>query len=167
MQKMRYNKTFKQALLAILFSCLLFGSIIAFYIVSTIQYNQLVSNMKSLEATIVDIDLDLHVRGPDEQEISIIYQVDGVTYNRELETDTSISFAAGTGAHYSIGDRIKIYYDPENPEIIAVPRSVAVGSFYLAFGLLGLALALFALFYILKKRRNFLVTQEEYERIKK
>ena len=120
--------------------------------------------MKPLEATIVDIDLDIHVKGPDEQEITIEYVVDGVVYQRELETDTLFSFAAGTGAHYSIGDKVPIFYDPEHPNVIASPRSQSVGLFWLVFALFILALVLFALGWMIKSRRRFLVTQAEYDK---
>ena len=166
MENLRYNRTFKNGLVAILFCIALFGLVVGFFIVSKIQYDDLVSDMKSIEATIIDIDLDMHVRGPDEQEITIAYEVEGVVYNRELKTDTAISFAAGSGAHYSIGDKIRIFYDPQNPDIIASPRSVSVGCFYMAIGLIGLGLVLFAVFVMLKGRRKFLVTQEEYEKDK-
>lgn len=162
MSDLRYNRDFKKCLAAILFGIVLFGSIIAFFIVSKIQYDQLISNMISLEATIVDIDYDFHIKGPDQQEIYIEYAVDGVSYSRELETDTVISFAAGTGAHYSIGDKIPILYDPQNPEIIASPRSVSVGYFWLILALFFLGLVLFALWWMIKSRQKFLVTQEEY-----
>ena len=164
MTKMRYNRAFKKGIAAILFGVVLFGSIVVFFIVSKVQYDHLVSGMKSIEATIVDIDLDIHVKGPDEQEIYIDYVVNGVTYHRELKTDTTIAFAAGTGAHYLVGDKIQIYYDPENPEVIASPRSQSVGTFYLIFALISLSLVLFALIAILKTRRKFLVTQEEYDK---
>ncbi len=120
--------------------------------------------MKPIEATIVDIDLDVHLRGPNEQEIYIEYEVNGVVYNRELETDTTISFAAGSGAHYSVGDTIPIFYDPQNPGIIASPRSQTVGIFYLIFALLSLALVLLALWWMIKSRHKFLVTQDEYDK---
>ncbi len=164
MEKLRYNRAFKKGLAAILFCIVLCGSIVVFFIVSKIQYDQLVSGMNSLEATIVDIDYDVHVRGTDEQEIYILYVVDGIVYNRELKTDTAISFAAGSGANYSVGDKIQIYYDPQNPEIIASPRSIKVGYMYLLFDLIFLALVLFGLIGMLKKRRRFLVTQEEYDK---
>lgn len=164
MSDLRYNRVFKKGLAAILFCMILFGSIVVFFIVSKIQYDRLVSHMNSLEATIVDIDLDVHFRGPDEQEIYIEYIVDGVVYNRKLETDTTISFAAGTGAHYSVGDKIQIFYDPQNPEMIASPRSQRVGIFCLIFALLSLALVLLALWWMIKSRRKFLVTQEEYDK---
>ena len=163
MAKLRYNRAFKKGLAAILFCIVLFSSIVAFFIISKVQYDYLVSGMQSLEATIVDIDLDVHVKGPDEQEIYIEYEVDGITYSRELKTDTAISFAAGTGAHYSVGDKIQIFYDPQNPEIIAYPRSLCVGAFFAVVGLFGLALVVFALIVVLKTRRSFLVTEEEYD----
>ena len=164
MGKLRYNRDFKKALAAIFFCIALFGSTVVFFIISQVQYNQLTANMEPLEATIVDIDLDIHVRGPNEQEIYIEYEVDGKVYNRELETDTAISFEAGTAAHYSIGDKIPIFYDPQNPEIIASPRSQRVGMGWLIFALISLALALFCLILVLKTRRRHLVTQEEYDK---
>ncbi len=163
MSDLRYNRTFKKSLAAILFCIILFGSIVVFFIISKVQYDRLVSGMQSLEATIVDIDFDSHVRGPDEQEIYIEYEVNGITYSRELKTDTTISFAAGRGAHYSVGDKIPIFYDPQNPEIIASPRSVSVGYFWLIFALFSLSVVLFALWWMIKSRRKFLVTQREYD----
>ena len=163
MTKLRYNRDFKKGIAAILFCIVLFSSIVVFFIASKIQYDQLVSGMKSLEATIVDIDIDIHVRGPDEQEIYIEYEVDGLVYSRELETDTAISFNAGTGARYSVGDKVPIFYDPQNPEIIASPRSVGVGYFCLIFALFFLAVVLFALWWMIKSRQKFLVTKEAYD----
>jgi hypothetical protein len=120
--------------------------------------------MQSLEATIVDIDLDIHVRGPNEQKIYIEYEVDGITYSRELKTDTALSFTVGSGAHYSVGEKIPIFYDPQDPKIIASPRSQSVGIFWLIFALLSLALVLLALWWMIKSRHKFLVTQDEYDK---
>ena len=162
MTKLRYNRVFKKGIAAILFSIILFSSIVVFFIASRIQYDRLVSDMESLEATIVDIDHVHHSRGPSKQKIYIDYVVDGIVYSRELKTDTTISFAAGRGAHYSVGDKVQIFYNPQNPEIIASPRSVVVGYFWLVFALLSLGLVLFALSLMIKSRRKFLVTEEEY-----
>ena len=164
MTELRYNRTFKKGIVAILFCVLLFGSIVAFFIISKVQYDRLVSGMQSLEATIVDIDLDIHVRGPNEQKIYIEYEVDGIIYGRELKTDTVISFRAGRGAHYSVGEKVPIFYNPQNPEIIASPRSVSVGIFWLIFALFFLGLVLFSLWWMIKSRQKFLVTQEEYDK---
>ena len=164
MEKLRYNRDFKKGIAAILFCVILFGFIVVFFIVSKIQYDQLVSDMESMEATIVDIDHVHHRKGPSEQKIYIDYVVDGIVYSRELKTDTTISFAAGRGAHYSVGDKVRIFYNPQNPEIIASPRSVSVGYFWLIFALFFLGLVLFALWWMIKSRRKFLVTQEEYDK---
>ena len=164
MGKLRYNRTFIKGLIAIIFCILLSGSVIGFFIAYKAQYNSLVSGMSSLEATIVDINYDVHVIGLDEQEIYIEYEVDGVIYSRELKTDTKISFAAGGGANYSVGDSVKIFYDPQNPAIIASPRAMSVGYFWLVFSLASLAFLIFVLFLILKNHKKYLVTFEEYEK---
>ena len=164
MSDLRYNRAFKKGLAAILFCTVLFSSIVVFFIVFKIQYDQLVSDMKSIEATIVDVDYHTRRKGLDWQEIYVEYEVDGIIYGRELETDTVISFRAGSGAHYSVGDKVQIFYDPQNPEIIASPRSVSVGIFWLIFALFFLGLVLFALWWMIKSRQKFLVTQEEYNK---
>ena len=164
MSDLRYNRVFKKGLAAVLFCTVLFSSIVIFFIVSKIQYDQLVSDMKSIEATIVDVDYHTSRKGLDWQEIYIEYEVDGIVYNRELKTDTAISFRAGTGAYYSVGERVQIFYNPQNPEIIASPRSVSVGIFWLIFALFFLGLVLFSLWWMIKSRQKFLVTQEEYDK---
>lgn len=164
MTKLRYNRVFKKGIAAILFCIILFSSIVAFFVVSKIQYDQLVSDMESLEATIVDVDRHVRRRGLNWQEIYIEYAVDGIVYNRELKTDTAISFRAGIGAHYSVGEKVQIFYNPQNPEIIASPRSVSVGYLWLIFALFFLGLVLFALGWMIKSRQKFLVTQEEYDK---
>ena len=164
MAKLRYNRAFKKSMAAILFCIILSSSIIVFFITSKVQYNQLVSDMESLEATIVDVDHHVRRKGLNWQEIYIEYAVDGIVYSRELKTDTAISFRAGSGAQYSVGDKVQIFYDPQNPEIIASPRSVSVGYFWLIFALFFLGLVLFALRWMIKTRRKFLVTQEEYDK---
>lgn len=147
-----------------MFCTILFSSIVVFFIVSKIQYDQLVFDMEPIEATIVDVDSHTRRRGLNWQEIYIEYAVDGIVYNRELKTDTAISFRAGVGAHYSVGEKVQIFYNPKNPEIIASPRSVSVGYFWLIFALFFLGLVLFYLWWMIKSRHKFLVTQEEYDK---
>ena len=164
MSDLRYNRAFKEGMAAILFCTVLFSSIVVFFIVSKIQYDQLVSDMEPIEATIVDVDYHTSPKGLYWQEIYIEYEVDGIIYGRELETDTVISFRAGTCAHYSVGEKVPIFYNTQNPEIIASPRSVSVGIFWLIFALLFLGLVLFSLWWVIKSRQKFLVTQEEYDK---
>lgn len=85
MAELRYNRAFKKGLTAILFCILLFGFVIVFFIISKVQYDNLVSNMKLIEATIVDVDRHVRHRGLNWQEIYIEYAVDGIVYNRELK----------------------------------------------------------------------------------
>lgn len=167
MEKLRYNKVFREGIIALIFCSLLATAFIAPAIISKIQYDNLVSNMKSIEATIVDIDLDVNVRSPDVQEIYITYEVDSIVYNRELSTDTKIAFAAGTGAHYSVGDKLNIFYNPQNPNEIATPRSVDVSYGFLAIGLIVFALVVVGIIFLLRNRRKFLITEEEYENEKR
>lgn len=166
MAKLRYKREFKKILTGGLILFIMSSVICAFFIISKIQYDSLISEMKSLEATIVDIDLDIHARGPDVQDIYITYEVDGVVYNRKLKTDTKIAFAAGFGAHYSVGDKVEIFYDPHNPGVIASPQSINAGHFSMYIGLIGLVLSLPLMFDTIKNRRKFLVTQEDYEKEK-
>lgn len=162
MEKLRYDRTFRNGIIVFVLCILLALAFIIPAIISKIQYDKLVSDMKSVEATIVDIDLDLNYRGPHEQEIDITYEVDGVVYNREFGTDTKVAYPAGIAAHYSVGDTVEIFYDPQNPNIIATPRSVYVAYGFLAICLPFLALMVFCLGFALKNRRKFLVTEEEY-----
>lgn len=166
MAKLRYNRTFKSGMIGVIFGILLFSFTVVFAIVARVQYGRLVSGMETLEATIVDVDRVHHRKGPNEQEIYITYEVDGKTYSRELKTDTYISYSPGIGTHYKVGDKIDIFYDPQNPEVIASSRSVGVGYFYMAVGVFGLILGSYALIAMLKHRRKFMVTQAEYEKEK-
>lgn len=162
MTKKRYNRVFKKGIAAIMFCVLLMGATFALSAVSAVQYHNLIADMEPLKATITDIDLKIHYKGPNEQEIFITYTVDGKVYNREWQTDTTVSFGAGRAAHYSIGDEVDIFYDPQNPERIAAPRSMKVGYFWLFGSLFFLLLALWALFWMLRHHKRFLVTEEEY-----
>jgi len=169
MAKLRYSRAFKNGIIAIMLCILLTVVFLAVPITAIILYDDLVGGMKPLEATIVHIDLDFKFNrrySYREQEIGIVYEVDGVTYNRQLKTDTVIAMPPGLGTYYSLGEKIDIFYDPENPAVIAVPRSMEVACFWIV---LGFALLVFFLccFAMTKKRaKKFLLTQEEYEKEK-
>ena len=164
MDKLRYNRSFKNVVAVLSVLGVLHGSIVVLAGISLIQYTGLVLEMKPVEAVIVDIELNRNRKGPDTQKIDISYIVDGAVYSRKLETDTPISFPPGLVANYSVGDTIKIYYDPENPEVIASPRSafvaIIVGGFFALFAIPAICTNVS----IIKNHRRFLVTQEEYDR---
>ena len=164
MENLKYNRAFKKGIAALIFCFLLFGSLIAYSVVAKIQYDNLVSGMKPVEATVVDIDWVTHYKGPNEQEIYITYEVNGEAYNRKLETDTVVSFSAGRGTYYSVGDKIEILYDPQNPGIIASRHFAVAGYFCFVLGVFFLGVLLLPLGYMIKHKREFLVTQEGYEK---
>lgn len=164
MEKLRYNRGFKKGIRLSLIGILLIGSTFIYNYVAKIQYDNIVTNMEPLEATIIDIDERYRRRQLDEQRIYISYEVDGVVYKRLLKTDTEISVAPGVGANYYVGDKISIFYNPENPGVIAVPRSVSMGYFYMITCIIGLAFFLWLFVYLLKNKNKYLVTQEEYEK---
>ena len=166
MEKLRHNRVFKEGLTALLFCVLLCGFIIASFIVSKVQYDSLISKMKPIEATVVDVDWNYPRRGHPNQKIHITYEVDGATYSRKLGTDTKISFSSGTYAHYSVGDKIGIFYDPQDPGVIASPRSLGVGYVCMCGASVFLVFVLFLLLWVVKHHRRFLVTQQEYEKEK-
>ena len=167
MEKKRYNRTFWNGINAVVIFVLLAFCFIIPAVVSNIQYNNLVENMLPIEAQIINIDLDLSVRGPNEQEIYITYEVDGIVYERELATDTLVSFAAGTEANYSVGDFVEIYYNPEDPNQIASSRSASVANTFMWLGIAFLGFMLFLLYLIISGRKRFLITEEEYQREKR
>lgn len=164
MENLRYNRAFKKGVIAIVVCTLIVTILLIGILVGIIQYHTLVSDMLPTKATITDIDLQIHYQGPNEQEIYVTYVVDGTVYERELETDTTISFSAGRGAHYSVGDTIDIFYDPQNPERIAAPRSVKVGYFWLIGSFLFLLFCLWILWEMIKHSKRFLLTQAEYDK---
>ena len=166
MARLRYSRDFKRRIIGCIFLTLFFVPFVVYPIVAKIQYKNLVRDMKSTEATIVDIDVKYYRRGPDEQKIYITYEVDGVEYSRKWETDTKINFSAGDGADYAVGDKVKVLYDPQNPEVIAAPRSVGVGNLWLVIALFCLAIPVLTFIWTIKHRQTFLVTQEEYEKEK-
>jgi len=51
MSDLRYNRAFTKALYGIFICIILFGSIIVFFIISKLQYDQLVSDMKPMNTT--------------------------------------------------------------------------------------------------------------------
>ncbi len=155
--KIRYNKVFKSAVIVLIVCALIFGSMVAYFAVSKMQYENLIADMKSIEATVIDM------KGDDAPQITVSYDVNGVTYQRELKADSAISFLECNGGDCSVGDKGAVFYDPENPFVIAVPRSDHAGYFSVIIGAIGLALVLCVLICLVVFRRKFLVTLEDCE----
>ena len=167
MEKLRYNRTFKQGIIVMVLCFLLFGYMFVYNVVAKIQYDDIVKDMSPLDATVVDVDLERSSRrGHDYYTVYITYEVDGTVYERELETDTYASASPGFGANYSVGDKVDIFYNPQDPNIIASPRSVTVGYFYIGVSFVGMAVISYALYCVIKNKHSYLITQKEYEKEK-
>ncbi len=168
MSKVRYNKTFKGGIITIMLCCLLFGSVFAMSIISLIQYNELIQDMLTTEATITDIKTDHHSSkyGGYDQEMQIVYAVDGKIYSRELATDTPVAFQAGYRTHFSVGDVVEIYYNPETPMEIATELSYKHALSMMIFSGAFIAVMIAVLITGIVTRKRFLITEEEYKKEK-
>lgn len=94
-----------------------------FAALSSIQYKNEISDMNSVDAKIVDIT---RIRSRDtniKKWICVIYEVDGIMYKQEFKMIVDRLFQLRKDVNYSVGDRITIYYKPENPTKIAYPNS--------------------------------------------
>ena len=164
MKKLRYNKNFIGIITVVSICILVSMGVVVSTVISKIQYKILVADMKTIEATVTEIDRENTRHGPDIQEIHITYKVNNKIYNRELKTDTTVSFTAGIGTNYLVGDKLVIFYNPQDPNIIATPLSNKGSSHYLIICLIVLCLLVPSLINLIKRKSKFLVTQEEYEK---
>ncbi len=138
---------------------------IFYFIAAEFQYKALVKNMLTEDAVITDIETDYHIgkyRSGHTQDIQISCTVDGITYNRNLGTDTAFFGDAGKNTFFEVGDVIRIFYNPENPEQIATELSLKSSRRGLALFAGCLVFFTFVFILILKGRKNSRVTEEEY-----
>ncbi len=165
---MRYSKTFKNSIITILLCCILFGVVLIMSVISKVQYNEITQNMLTTNATITEIKVDHHSSkyGGYDQEMQIVYLVDGKTYNRELSTDTKYAFKAGYRTHFSVGDVVEIYYNPENPMEIATELSEKHAGNMMIFSGVFLAVMVAILITGIITRKRFKITEEEYKKEK-
>ena len=164
MEKLRRSSAFKKGIALSLAGILIAGAMFIYNVVAKIQYDNIVKNMNSIEATIIDIEERHHRKRVDDQTIYISYNVDRVIYKRLLKTDTKISIDPGIGAKYYVGEKISIFYNPEDPSIIAVPRSLSVGYFFMIMCIFCLLFFVWLLNYFLRNRNKYIVTQEYYKK---
>lgn len=97
-------------------------ALMAFGIVFLAQYSAARAGMVKTVATVVDTNLSSISKYGHTQGIIVSYEVNGEKYERELGSDTSISFDAGAYAHASEGDKVNIYYDAADPNRIVAER---------------------------------------------
>lgn len=126
MTKLNIRKKILYTIIIFLIIVLLWGEYLSgFAFFSRIQYNNITSDMNSVEATVVDITGE-HIkssRGRTGRWIQITYEVDGVIYLKEPRIIVERLFKTQEDFYYSVGDKLTIFYDPENPNEIAYPNS--------------------------------------------
>ncbi|MBO5898260.1 MAG: DUF3592 domain-containing protein [Clostridia bacterium] len=120
---------------------------------SDVWYRHRIADMEPVEATVVDTDLHDRRRNPDIQEVSVTYEVDGETYQGELDMAVKSLFV-GRRVLYSVGDKITLYYDAENPYEIAYPNSAGFLDFFSFAGMFVLLLIVLVVSAIARKRRQ-------------
>jgi|GEM_PF-1713116 len=114
-------------------------ALMAFGIVFLAQYSAARAGMVKTVATVVDTNLSGISKYGHTQDIIVSYEVNGEKYEREIGSDTSISFDAGAYAHASEGDKVNIYYDAADPNRIVAERSQIVSIVAIAFSALSFA----------------------------
>jgi hypothetical protein len=118
--------------------CLLWGNFFSGYaLLSNLQYRSATSDMKPVEATVVDITGE-HEKSSDwhiARWIHVTYEVDGVTYDEELRMIVRRLIKAKTDIDCSVGDQITIFYEPEDPNVIVYPNDERRETFYNIIGL--------------------------------
>ena len=165
--KTRLNGDFKVKIASYIFLTLFLGFFFVGGLISICQYQNKIHGMILTEATIVDIEWHVS-RRTSRQDIYITYDINEITYNGEYKTDGMfLSSTAGLQAYYSVGDTLEIFYDPNDPKKIAAPRSSYISLVFMIIGLFGCFAGVYALVSTLKNYRNFVITQEEYEKEKK
>ena len=126
MAKLKVRKKIIYTILAFLVIVLLWGDYLSgFALLSRIQYNNITSNMNSVEARVVNItgEHSKSSRGRIVRWIHITYEVDGVIYSQEPRMIVRRLFNTQEDLYYSVGDKLIIFYNPNNPNEIAYPNS--------------------------------------------
>ena len=126
MAKLKGHKKILYPIIVFLIIVLLWGDYLSgFAVLSRIQYNHITADMNSVEATVVDIagEYAKSSRGRTTRWIYVTYEVEGVIYTQELRMIVRRLFKMQEDFYYSVGDKLTIFYDLENPNEIAYRNS--------------------------------------------
>lgn len=144
----------KQGIIAITFMMLLGLILMSSYVVSEFQYLNNVTNMKECEATVTSIKTDINRYNISNlKTVYVKYTINNVEYNQELSTNTGISFGKIV-TPMKIGNKIIIYYNPQNPTQISSKITQNTGLFIAIFGLVTFIFGLVLLIIIIKSRKQ-------------
>ena len=143
----KYSKTFKISIVVIVCCALLFGGLFISDIAAKVQYEQRVKNLKPIVATVVKAE---STGASGEQAIEMTYDIDGVTYTRNMTAKAS----------FAVGDTVDLLYNPQAPMLITIPQTEDGVSAKLIIGVVGLVASAVSLVVLLKQKIRFLLVQE-------
>ena len=143
----KYSKTFKISIVVIVCCALLFGGLFISDIAAKVQYEQRVKNLKPIVATVVKAE---STGASGEQAIEMTYDIDGVTYTRNMTAKAS----------FAVGDTVDLLYNPQAPMLITIPQTEDGVSAKLIIGVVGLVASAVSLVVFLKQKSRFLLVQE-------
>ena len=143
----KYSKTFKISIVVIVCCALLFGGLFISDIAAKVQYEQRVKNLKPIVATVVKAE---STGASGEQAIEMTYDIDGVTYTRNMTAKAS----------FAVGDTVDLLYNPQAPMLITIPQTEDGVSAKLIIGVVGLVASAVSLVVLLKQKSRFLLVQE-------
>lgn len=127
---------------------------VAYYILAQIQYTQFVADCEPCEAVVTETVRDAHRNNfLGLEDVYIAYTVGDTQYHRALSTDTEISFSKVI-TNFDIGEKVTIYYKPENPGKIATPESNKNGLLAAISGLIVFVFGLVLLINYIKKYKK-------------
>lgn len=148
------DKSKRDGVIAIVFVMLLGFAIIGSFVASQVEYAEGKKDMKQCKATVTSVTkiLDRHnVFGL--KNVMIKYTVDGVEYQRDLSSNTGISFK-GNITNLKEGDKVEINYNPDDPMIISSETTQTTGLFLAFFGVFTVAFGVFVLVLAFRKKKK-------------
>ncbi len=162
MPKMTYNKQFRNSICALVFVLVIGAWLIASDIVAQVRYYDLTDDMLTTEAHVTDVSTRTMGSRLMEWTIQVSYTVDGVTYSGELKVETGSFYVDDINA----GDTVEIMYNPSDPRVIATELSWKSSCISLIVPTLFFVMGFVALVIMLRRRKNFVITEDEYRREK-
>lgn len=127
---------------------------VGYYIVAQIQYTQFVADCETCEAVVTKTVRDTHQNNFfGLEDVYITYTIGDTEYNRTLSTDTKIAFSQVL-TNFDVGEKVTIYYKPENPGKIATPESSKNGLLAAISGFIVFVFGLVLLINYIKKYKK-------------
>ena len=127
---------------------------VVYSVLAQIQYTQFVADCETCEAVVTKTIRDTHQNNfLGLEDVYITYTIGDTEYNRTLSTDTKIAFSQVL-TNFDVGEKVTIYYKPENPGKIATPESSKNGLLAAISGFIVFVFGLVLLINYIKKYKK-------------